>query len=141
VHRAEHSEVAAAPVGECFEAVLDFAAYPEWSASVLAADVIESGPESRVVEFRVDAKVRHIRYVLRYFWEEPVRVWWDYVEGDARDVSGEYRFEALDRERTRLTYRLAIDPGRFVPGPVKRVLTDTVMRGSVKDLKTRVERG
>ena len=95
-----------------------------------------------VVEFQIDAKVKKVRYVLRYHWEDaPTRVWWEFVEGDVKDVSGEYRFEDLGDATTRITYALALDPGGFVPGPVKKVLVDNVMKGSVADFKRRVERG
>jgi ribosome-associated toxin RatA of RatAB toxin-antitoxin module len=140
-HQAEHSVVAAAPVRACFEAVSDFAAYPEWASAIKRCIVHETDSEGRgsLVEFRADAKVREIRYVLRYHYEPPERVWWDYVEGDARSVEGEYLFVPVDDRHTRMTYRLAIDPGRFLPGPVKKLLVETVMKGSVTDLQRRVE--
>ena len=138
--RAEHTEVAAATADVVFAAVADFADYPRWSGNVLEANVLETGDDGRasVVEFVTDAKVRKIRYVLRYHWEPPTRIWWDYVEGDAKSVEGEYVLEPVD-EGIAITYRLAIDPGRFLPGPVKKILVDSVMKGSVKDLKQRVE--
>lgn len=136
-HAAEHTVVAAAAPEACFAVATDFAAYPQWASAVASATVLEDGPEP-VVEFVVDAKVRRIRYVLRYHLEPPRRLWWDYVEGDARSVEGEYRFEPADGG-TAMTYRLAIDPGRLVPGPVKKLLVETVMKGSVTDLRKRVE--
>ena len=140
-HRAEHSATADAPVQACFDAITDFSSYADWAASVRSVEVLEDGPDP-LVEFRVDAKVRTIRYVLRYHLEPPHRVWWDYVEGDAKTVEGEYLFEEDPGSGgTRLTYRLAIDPGVFLPGPVKRILVEHVMKGSVNDLVRRVEGG
>lgn len=136
---AEQSTEAAATPQECFDAVADFGSYTDWSSNVQSVAVLESDAASTLVEFRVDAKVRKVRYVLRYFFEEPTRIWWEYVEGDVKSVEGEYRFEPLDGDRTRLTYRLAMDPGTFLPGPVKKVLVDSVMRGSLEDLKRHVE--
>lgn len=140
-HAAEHTVVAAADPQVCFDAVTDFEAYPQWSSNVLDVTVHERSPDGRasVVEFLTDARVRRIRYVLRYAYDEPHRVWWDYVEGDARSVEGEYRF-APAPGGTAMTYRLDIDPGRLVLGPVRRLLVETVMKGSVADLKRRVER-
>lgn len=138
-HRAKHTAIAAAPVQACFDAITDFASYADWVGSVKSVSVLEDGPEP-LVEFRVDAKVRTIRYVLRYHMEPPQRVWWDYVEGDAKSVEGEYRFEPDPASGgTRLTYELAIDPGVFLPGPVKKILVEHVMKGSVDDLVRRVE--
>lgn len=132
---AEHSEVIAASPEACLAALLDFASYPEWQSAVQDVVVRDDG----AVEFSVDAKVRTIRYVLRYHPEPPSRLWWDYVEGDAKDVSGEYLLDDLGDGTTRATYRLDIDPGRFVPGPVRKLLVEGVMRTSVRDLKRRVE--
>lgn len=92
-----------------------------------------------VVEFQVDAKVRKVRYVLRYFFETPSRVWWEYVEGDVKSVEGEYRFTEIEPGVTEMTYRLTMDPGAFLPGPIKKVLVNVVMKGSVEDLKRHVE--
>lgn len=136
--QAEHSEVIAATPAACLEALLDFDSYPEWQSAVKQAEVIEPGSDP-VVEFRVDARIKTIRYVLRYHPEPPARLWWEYVEGDVRSVAGEYALEDLGDGTTRATYRLEIDPGRFVPGPVKKALTDGVMRTSVRELKARVE--
>lgn len=133
--QAEHAEVIEGSPAACLEALLDFESYPEWQTAVQDVTVREDG----AVEFRVDAKVRTIRYVLRYHAEPPSRLWWEYVEGDARDVSGEYLLDDLGDGTTRATYRLDIDPGRFVPGPVRKLLTEGVMRSSVRDLKRRVE--
>jgi uncharacterized membrane protein len=115
--------------------VQDFAAYPEWSSNVREVRLLGDD----VVEFFVDAKVKQVRYVLRYFFEAPARVWWEYVEGDVKSIEGEYRFEAIEPGRTRMTYRLTMDPGTFLPGPIKKVLVNVVMRGSVEDLKRHVE--
>ena len=136
--QAEHAEVIAGTREEILAALLDFATYPEWQGAVKRTTVLEDGADP-VVEFEIDAKVRSVRYVLRYHPEPPGRLWWEYVEGDVRSVSGEYELEDLGDGTTRATYRLDIDPGRFVPGPIRKALTDVVMRGSVRDLKQRVE--
>ena len=125
----------------CFDAIADFETYPEWQSAVLECEVRERDGEGRgtLVAFLIDAKVRKVRYVLRYHYDPPGRIWWDYVEGDVKHVEGEYLFEAAGDGRCRATYRLDIDPGRFLPGPVKKVLSGQVMKGSVEDLKRRVE--
>lgn len=134
----EHSEVIAGTPADCMAALLDFGSYPEWQSAVKSADVLD-GSGSPVVEFRIDAKLRTVRYVLRYHPEPPGRLWWEYVEGDVNSVAGEYRLEDLGGGSTRATYHLEIDPGRFVPGPLRRILTEGVMRLSVRELKARVE--
>lgn len=136
--QSEHAELIAASPEACLAALLDFDSYPEWQSAVKSCEVLEPGSDP-VVEFRVDARVKTIRYVLRYHPEPPSRLWWEYVEGDARSVSGSYELEDLGDGSTRATYKLEIDPGRFVPGPVKKALTEGVMRTSVRELKDHVE--
>lgn len=133
--RAEHSALIAASPEQCFTAMRDFESYPEWQGPVKSVDVRDDG----TVAFEVDAKVKTIRYVLRYHFEPPARIWWDYVEGDAKSVEGEYVFEDLGDGTTKATYRLDITLPGFVPGPVKKVLSDQVMKSSVDDLKKHLE--
>jgi ribosome-associated toxin RatA of RatAB toxin-antitoxin module len=138
---AEQTMEAAATPEACFAAVTDFGSYCDWSSNVKSVAVLESDDDGAVVEFYVDAKVKKVRYVLRYHFEPPSRVWWEYVEGDIKSVEGEYRFEPAGDGRTRMTYRLTMDPGAFLPGPVKKVLVNSVMKDSVEDLKRHVEAG
>lgn len=134
--RASHSVEIAATPQECFDAMTDFESYPEWQGPVKSVQVSDGD----VVAFEVDAKVRTIHYTLRYHFDQPTRIWWDYVEGDAKSVDGEYTFEDLGDGTTRATYTLEIDPGGFVPGPLKKVLSDQVMKASVEDLRRHLER-
>jgi hypothetical protein len=108
------------------------------SAEVMTRDADGRGEE---VEFEIDAKVRTIHYRLRYSYEPPSRITWDYVEGDVKDVDGEFVLEDRGDGTTLATYSLALDPGVWMPGPLRKVLSDQVMKGSVEDLKERVEAG
>ena len=95
----------------------------------------------RDVAFEIDAKVKTIRYRLRYSYEPPHRIAWAYLGGDVKDVDGEMVLEDRGDGTTLATYSLALDAGVWLPGPVRKVLTDQVMKGSVEDLKRRVESG
>jgi hypothetical protein len=48
-------------------------------------------------------------------------------------------FEGRGDATTVATYSLDIDPGVWLPGRVKRMLTNQVMKRSVEDLKRRAE--
>jgi hypothetical protein len=48
-------------------------------------------------------------------------------------------FEDRGDGTTLARYSLALDPGVWLPGPLQKVLSDQVMKGSVEDLKRRVE--
>ena len=89
-------------------------------------------------EYEVDVRVRTVRYTLRQIYDEPRRVASEYL-GDFRDFGGERRFEAIGEDRTRAELDLRIDPGSFVPRPLRTMIADAVMRGALRDLKTHLE--
>jgi ribosome-associated toxin RatA of RatAB toxin-antitoxin module len=139
--RAEHSLVIEAEPATCFQAVIEYETFPEWQSAVKDVEVLSRYDDGRGrdVRFEIDAKVRHVSYTLRYSYEAPHLITWHYVEGDVKSVDGEFVFEDQRDGTTLATYSLAIDPGVWLPGPVKNVLTDQVMKRSVEDLKRRVE--
>jgi len=139
--RAEHSMVIEAPPQRCFEAIVDYESFPGWQNAVKDVEVLsrDEAGRGRDVRFTIDAKVRTVHYTLRYAYEPPHSVTWDYLGGDVKDVDGEFVFEDRRDGTTLATYSLAIDPGVWLPGPVSKVLTEQVMKRSVEDLKRRVE--
>ena len=137
---AEHTEVLPAPPDRCFDVVTDFERYPEWMSTFKEVRVLERDADGRpvLVEFRIDAKLREVRYVLRHHLDRPSAITWDYVEGDAKDVDGEWRFEDAGSGTTRCTYRVSFDVGGFIPGSVKRALAEQAVRSSLQALAQRV---
>jgi ribosome-associated toxin RatA of RatAB toxin-antitoxin module len=134
------AEIDATPQ-QCFDLLTDYERLPEWQGAVRSASILERDEQGRgaVVEYEVDARVKTVRYRLRQVYDEPARLASEYLGGDFRDFSGEWRFVALDERRTRVELDLQIDPGRFVPGPVRGVIADAVMRRALRDLKTHLE--
>ena len=139
--RAEHSAEIEAARERCFQALLDYESFPDWQRAVRSVAVLERDDEGRGrdVEFEIDAKVKRVRYLLRYSYRPPEWIGWEYLEGDVEDVGGEFVLEQADDGVTLATYRLTLDAGVWLPGPVKNVLRDQVMKGAVDDLKRRVE--
>jgi ribosome-associated toxin RatA of RatAB toxin-antitoxin module len=139
-------EVDASPQA-CFDVVVDIAGYPEWQTQVRSATVLERDGEGRalVAETVSDAKVRTLRYRLRYAYDAPRGMSWALVDGDVKGLDGDYRFEALDGGRTRVTFRLSVDPGRrlglLLRGPLATEVRDYVMGTTLDELKATVERG
>ena len=141
--RAEQQVVVEGSPQECFDALLDYESFPDWQRAVKSVEVATRDRAGRgeEVAFEIDAKVRTINYRLRYSYEPPHRIGWDYVEGDVKDVDGEFVLEDRGDGTTLATYSLALDPGVWLPGPLQKVLRDQVMKGAVDDLKKRVEAG
>jgi ribosome-associated toxin RatA of RatAB toxin-antitoxin module len=137
-------EIDAAPEA-CYAVVVELDRYPEWQSQVRSAEVLERDAEGRpvVVETVSDARVREIKYRLRYTHEPPGRMSWVYVDGDVKDLYGEYVFEAIDGGRTRATFRLSVDPGRrlglLLRGPLAEKVRDYVMGSTLDELKAEVE--
>jgi uncharacterized membrane protein len=126
---------------QCFDALVDYESFPDWQRAVKSVEVETRDDAGRgeQVAFEIDAKVKTIHYTLRYSYEPPHRITWDYLAGDVKDVDGEMVLEDRGDGTTLATYSLALDPGVWLPGPVRKVLNDQVMKGSVEDLKRRVE--
>jgi ribosome-associated toxin RatA of RatAB toxin-antitoxin module len=129
-------EIRATPQA-CFDAMTDFERLPSWQGSVKSVRVLERDSSGRgtVIEFEVDARFKRVRYRLRQVYDEPARIGSEYLAGDFRDFAGEWRFVAVGGGRTRAELDLRIDPGRFVPGPVRAAIGDAVMRRALSDLK------
>jgi ribosome-associated toxin RatA of RatAB toxin-antitoxin module len=141
VKHAEQQIVVEGTPQSCFDALVDYESFPSWQRAVQAIDVVtrDAAGRGEEVAFEIDAKVKTIHYTLRYSYEPPHRITWDYVSGDVKDVDGEMVLEDRGDGTTLATYSLALDPGVWLPGPVRKVLTDQVMKGSFDDLKKRVE--
>jgi ribosome-associated toxin RatA of RatAB toxin-antitoxin module len=136
------AEIGASPQA-CFDALTDFERLPEWQGAVRAVRVLERDEQGRgtVVEYEVDARFKTVSYRLRQLYDEPHRLASEYLGGDFRDFCGEWRFKPLDGGRTRAELDLRIDPGRFVPGPVRGAIADAVMKRALRDLKAHMEGG
>jgi ribosome-associated toxin RatA of RatAB toxin-antitoxin module len=132
----------AAPRRACFAALTDYERLPEWQRAVCSARVLERDARGRgtVVEYEVDARVKRVRYRLRQIYDEPRRLGSEYLGGDFRDFSGEWRFLPRGDGGTHVELDLRIDPGRFLPRALRGIVADAVMRRALVDLKRYVER-
>jgi ribosome-associated toxin RatA of RatAB toxin-antitoxin module len=142
IYRERRDVIVAADPQACFDALIDVERLPSWQRTLRTARVIERDDRGRpsLVEFEVDARVRLVRYRIRQIYDEPHRISSQYVEGDFRDFTGEWRFTAHDPEHTLVALDLGIDPGRFVPGPLRALIADAVMRRALTDLKAHLEK-
>jgi hypothetical protein len=140
---AEHTVEINAPIETCFAAIIDYETFPSWQGAVVDTEVLDWDSKGRGKKVRlfVDAKVRKVDYTLDYSYDEPTRIEWDFVEGNGiNGADGHYLFEDLGGDRTRATYKLGLEVGIPLPGPVARRAHKTTLKGSVEDLKKEAER-
>ena len=140
---AEHTVEIDAPIETCFAAIIDYETFPSWQGAVVDTEVLDWDKEGRGKRVRlfIDAKVRKVDYTLDYRYDQPERIEWDFVEGNGiNGADGHYLFDDLGDGRTRATYKLGLEVGIPLPGPVARRAHKSTLKGSVDDLKREAER-
>jgi carbon monoxide dehydrogenase subunit G len=123
--------------------IADFAAYPQWAASVKSARVSVPGPDGRAkqVAFAIDAGVIRDEYELAYDWQDDLKVSWTLVKGQMqKSQRGSYTLKPT-AAGTEVTYNLAVDLAIPMLGMLKRKAEKVVMDTALKELKKRVEAG
>jgi uncharacterized membrane protein len=134
-----------APIERCFEIAANIEAAPEWQGSLQDVEVLERDGDKRatLVETKSDAKVKSVRAVLRFSYEEPKRIEWVQEKGETKSLRGWWDFEDLGDERTRATYALEADPGRvlgmLLRGPAEGMVKDFLLGGAAEGLKGQAE--
>jgi len=140
---AEHTVEIDAPIETCFAAIIDYETFPTWQGAVVDTEVLDWDSKGRGKRVRlfIDAKIRKVDYTLDYSYDQPERIEWDFVEGNGINAAdGHYLFEDLGNDRTRATYKLGLEVGIPLPGPVARRAHKTTLKSSVDDLKKEAER-
>jgi Polyketide cyclase / dehydrase and lipid transport. len=136
-----YSEVINASPDDIVKALLDFDTYTEWQSGMLECTVKERDAEGRgsLVEFYVDAKIKKIRYLTRYFYDlDNGKLGWDYVSGDLKECIGRYELTPQEDGGTRVSIDIETEIGFFVPAPMKKLIRDQSLKNSMRDLKKRV---
>ena len=134
-----------APIDRCFEIAAAIEGAPEWQGSLQDVEVLERDEQKRatLVETKSDAKVKSVRALLRFSYDEPTRVEWVQEKGDTKSLKGWWDLEDLGDGRTRATYALVVDPGRMLGmllrGPTEGVVRNFLLGGAAEGLKKHAE--
>jgi polyketide cyclase/dehydrase/lipid transport protein len=143
------SDEIAAPLGTCWDLLVDVGAYPSWYKTlneVVVEDTDDQG-RPRTMGVRVDVgPVGSVRFSLQLAYEDHARITGTQVgRGElVKDAATEWVLEPVGPHRTRASYRLSIGSDglraaaafRAVEGRVRHDLID----GFVSALKARAER-
>lgn len=130
-----------ASADELFRVATDFESYPDWNPNIKKTEIKKTDGKGRPAEvwYEVDAKIKVIRYTLRYDYSKaPKSFSWDLVGGDVKKLSGSYTFDEFE-DVTEVRYEMQIDPGFPVPGFMKKQAEKQIVRSALQDLKKRVE--
>ncbi len=145
-HHAVHSAEVAASPSVCFDVIVDYEEVVEWQRSARWCEVVRRDESGRgaEVDWTVAAPIGAISYRLAYEYDEPRRVTGTLVQGSIPGLVGEWRFEpAAGAEgappTTHVTFDVRIDPGRFAPRPLVRMVEEQVVKGTLDDFKARAE--
>ena len=131
-------------IDDVWPVVADVESAPEWQQGLEELRVIDRDGEGRVLraESVSDTKVKTVRSIVRFTYEERTRVAWEQEKGDLKSVVGAWELEELAPGRTRATYRLHGDPGRVlgmvIRGPVEDRLREILVGGRPQELAARL---
>ncbi len=109
-----------APLDDVVDVIEDYEAYPDW-AEVRRVEVRQRGEGGRPTEvaFEVDVPVLgKASYTLRYRYAPGgTGISWESIEahGAVREIRGEYLLDDSEPDATEVTYRLAVELGRWCP--------------------------
>jgi uncharacterized membrane protein len=65
---------------------------------------------------------------------------WVAVAGSVKELIGSYEFESVGEGRTRVRYKLAIDPGFPLPGMVKQASAKLIVSTALNELRKHTEK-
>lgn len=110
------------------------------SSQVRVLERFEESNRGKVVEFNAGTMGLSISYTLKYTYDEPESVSWVSVAGGVKSIVGQYKMTPLETGRTLVRYRLDVDVGFGIPGPVRKAATNLVIGSALPDLKRYLEK-
>ena len=136
----ERELVIDAPPSTVFDAMIDFDSLPQWANGINeVVDETPPGSSTRLIRFNSGVMGINVDYTLAYTLVRPTRVSWVSVAGAVKRIVGEYRLTPVDAASTRVNYRLEVDAGFSIPGPVRRAVNGLVVGAALPALKRHVE--
>jgi uncharacterized membrane protein len=127
----------------CYQVAAKLDDYPKWVASLESVEVLAAGSEglAKRAKFAVGAFGKTLDYTLEYSHEVPRRLSWKAIAGSVKALVGSYTFQAIDGgKRTRVTYKLALDPGFSIPSMIKKASTKLIVGTALSDLRKYTEK-
>ena len=133
-----------AGIDELWAIVEDVETAPDWQDGLEEMNVLDRDAEGRVLraESVSDAKVKTVKSIVRFSYDEPHVLSWEQEKGDLKSVVGSWELEDAGDGFTRVTYKLEGDPGRvlgmMIRGPVEDRLREILVGGRPEELAARL---
>ena len=108
-----------APIERCFAIASDIDNAPDWQGSLKDVEVLERHADKRaaLVETESDAKVKTVKALLRFSYEEPTAIRWVQEKGDTKSLVGSWTFEDLGERTHARDLRARRRPGPHARDP------------------------
>ena len=136
----EKETVIARPAADVFDAVTDFDKYPLWVTGLKQiTDETPPGSDKKRIKFDAGTMGLTISYTLEYTIVGEELMSWVSVAGGVKSIIGSYQLTPIDETSTQVNYRLEVDAGFGVPGPVRRAVTKLVVGAALPELKRYLE--
>ncbi len=127
-----------APRQVVLSVITDYEQYPQFVPHTRSIRIRKREGNTVDVEMHIDM-VKEVTYTIRLREEAPTRVSWTLVEGPFKSNEGGWELEDLGNDRTRATYRVDVNMGFFVPGPIVSKMVAQSLPANLKAFKARSE--
>jgi hypothetical protein len=121
---------------EVFQVATRYEDYTAW-AGVTAIKVLERGRDGlgKIVKLDCGMFGRSISYTLSYTYEKPRHMRWFAIAGSLKELVGSYDFHPIAHGRTRVVYKVRVEPGFYLPGIIKSSTSAFVASAALSNLK------
>jgi hypothetical protein len=128
-----------APLARCWEVVEEIERSAEWQRGIEAVTVLERDASGRahICEVVLDARIRQVHCQIEVSYDPPYRQSFTRLQSaDIDELSGAWELSEAGPDRTRATYRLAVDPGPvgLLARPLERALRPIILGGRPDEL-------
>eukprot|EP00283_Hemiselmis_rufescens_P002323 CAMPEP_0173424468 /NCGR_PEP_ID=MMETSP1357-20121228/4374_1 /TAXON_ID=77926 /ORGANISM="Hemiselmis rufescens, Strain PCC563" /LENGTH=259 /DNA_ID=CAMNT_0014387701 /DNA_START=490 /DNA_END=1269 /DNA_ORIENTATION=+ len=125
---------------EVFRVATGFEKYPKWAGcNWIRVLKRTAGGLGFQIQMKVGMFGRNLDYVLQYQYHRPHKMAWHAVSGSIRALQGSYEFLPNGPGKTKVVYKLNVDPGFWVPQAVKAGTTRFVASAALNGLKKYTE--
>ncbi len=132
-----------APLAAVQEALFAISAYPTWSSSIKASEVVESDDKGQAtkVKMTIDAGMMKDRVILDYDWSAaPGKLSFSLDDADLlTGMDGSYSIKAVDEDTTQVTYELGVSLSMPIPAMMRQKAEKTTIDQALSQLKASLE--